>query len=113
MFSRKSLEDKYKVLRGALTGCNSLEDLQGFIKNLVTLNELKDYLLTVLDNKFKMKEEDKLDSIYLNCASIHDILPDDIHIKILSYISPSQYTSIPCISKHFDDRRNTGRSLIF
>ena len=102
MFTRKSLEDKYSILRRALLSCTSMEEINKFSLNLVTLDEFKEYLLSILDNKFKLKESCKLDSIYLNCGSIHDILSDDLHIKILSFISPSQYSSLPCISKHFE-----------
>jgi len=102
MFTRKSLEDKYEILRGALLSCSTMEEINKFSLNLVSLDEFKEYLLTILDNKFTSKESSKLDSIYLNCGSIHDILSDDLHIKILSFISPSQYSSLPCISKHFE-----------
>eukprot|EP01084_Bolivina_argentea_P158421 275966_1 len=102
MFSRKSLDDKYTIVRNALLSCNTMEEIGKFLTTVLTLNELKSHLLNILDTKFQNKESDFMDSIYLNCGSIHDILSDDLHIKIISYISPSQYASIPCISKHFE-----------
>ena len=65
-----------------------MEEINKFSVNLVTQDEFKEYLLTILDNKFESAESSKMDLIYLNCGSIDDILSDDLHIKILSFISP-------------------------
>ena len=102
MFSSKNLEDKYQILRKALSSCSSMDDIHKFLINLLTFDELKEHLLSLLDDSFRNQQHDKLDSIYLNCGSVHDILSEDLHVKIISYLPPSQFASLPCISKYFE-----------
>lgn len=100
----------YYAAKIKLEQAKNWQDLLPFCKSLLSVDDLKIILDERLDkmindnNKDNNKSNNNKDirSVYLNIGSINELLPNDILVKIVTFLNiDNEYGKIPLISKQF------------
>lgn len=107
MTSSNSLKQGYKKsqIQDSIQNAQTFEDLISVSKELLTLDESKQLLLSKLEDIDP--NEKTVNKLYFKVIPLDVIFPDDILCKIIQYLSINfMYNKLFAINKHFNDLMN-------
>ncbi len=114
-FQRTYMENQ---IISAIQSSSNFRDLLPYIQNIMDLENMKKILISELHNvsnppkqsspkselpsKQSTSSIESIRSIYLNCSSLEEILPEPVNLKIFSFIqNPNLRKFLPTLSTYF------------
>ncbi len=98
-----STQVMYEVIRRTIRNATTFDDLVAISRELLPLEDLQSILLNRLDHVKEVKDpKTSIRSVYLKSSSFHEVFPEVIQFKIVSFLNETNmFKSIPCISHSF------------